>query len=67
MRLTFSNGFLGLLAALFMLSVCPSTPAQEPQIDALADHRRSKPFKDGDSNPQSAPTESLRPLGQTLK
>ena len=67
MRLTFSNGFLGLLAALFMLSVCPSTPAQEPQIDALADHRRSKPFKDGDSNPQSAPTENLQQSGKRSK
>ena len=67
MRLTLSDGFRGLFAALFILWACPSTPAQEPQIDALADHRRSKPFKDGDSNPQSAPTESLRPLGQTLK
>ena len=37
MLLPFFNGFRGLLAALFMLSVCPSTPAQEPQIAALAD------------------------------
>jgi len=37
MPLTFSNGFRGLLAALFILSACPSTPAQAPQIDALAD------------------------------
>ena len=37
MRLTCFNGFRVLLAAVFMLSVCPSTPAQEPQIDALAD------------------------------
>ena len=37
MRLTLSDGFRGLFAALFILWACPSTPAQEPQIDALAD------------------------------
>jgi TonB family protein len=41
MRLTFSNGFRRLIAALFMLSVCPSTPAQEPQIAALAEKTAS--------------------------
>jgi TonB family protein len=37
MRLTFSSGFRVLLAAVFVLAICAPTPAQQPQIDALAD------------------------------
>jgi TonB family protein len=37
MRLTLSSDFRVLLAAVFVLSMCAPTPAQEPQIDALAD------------------------------
>jgi TonB family protein len=37
MRLTLSNCFRVLLAAAFVFSMCAPTPAQEVQIDALAD------------------------------
>lgn len=37
MRLMLSSDFRVLLAAVFVLSMCAPTPAQEPQIDALAD------------------------------